>query len=265
MFAQPTEKLLQINETGKNMPLDESIEKLRAAYPEYIQAVSKHELIWKDGTRMPLGQPSSGSKLENPSLRDQLMQASYPTGKLTDEALSTLFEDPGRIRYQPFFTKMYGASYETVQANLTTFPWMPKIFSEKFPISVTTINGVDQKLQRISSALSELPATYHRFLSEPFESFVWREIAGTNRLSAHSLGIALDINVAYSHYWQWDLETDKKPVHENTALIYRNQIPWEIVLIFEQQGFIWGGKWHHYDTMHFEYRPELISLPPGPL
>mgnify|MGYP002637708491 CR=1 FL=1 len=23
-------------------------------------------------------------------------------------------------------------------------------------------------------------------------------------------------------------------------------------------GFIWGGRWFHYDTMHFEYRPELL-------
>jgi hypothetical protein len=23
-------------------------------------------------------------------------------------------------------------------------------------------------------------------------------------------------------------------------------------------GFIWGGYWYHYDTMHFEYRPELL-------
>jgi hypothetical protein len=30
----------------------------------------------------------------------------------------------------------------------------------------------------------------------------------------------------------------------------------ERVEIFERHGFIWGGKWYHYDTMHFEYRPE---------
>ena len=28
--------------------------------------------------------------------------------------------------------------------------------------------------------------------------------------------------------------------------------------IFERHGFIWGGKWYHYDTMHFEYRPEFF-------
>jgi hypothetical protein len=29
--------------------------------------------------------------------------------------------------------------------------------------------------------------------------------------------------------------------------------------VFERQGFIWGGKWWHFDTMHFEYRPEIIA------
>ncbi len=43
------------------------------------------------------------------------------------------------------------------------------------------------------------------------------------------------------------------------AYAYKNEIPMEIVRIFEKHGFIWGGKWHHYDTMHFEYRPELLG------
>ncbi len=28
--------------------------------------------------------------------------------------------------------------------------------------------------------------------------------------------------------------------------------------IFERHGFIWGGRWYHFDTMRFEYRPELL-------
>jgi peptidoglycan LD-endopeptidase CwlK len=32
------------------------------------------------------------------------------------------------------------------------------------------------------------------------------------------------------------------------------------VRVFEKHGFIWGGRWYHYDTMHFEYRPELIAM-----
>ena len=33
----------------------------------------------------------------------------------------------------------------------------------------------------------------------------------------------------------------------------------EIVRAFEAEGFIWGGKWHEYDLMHFEYRPEIMA------
>lgn len=32
--------------------------------------------------------------------------------------------------------------------------------------------------------------------------------------------------------------------------------PASIVRAFESEGFIWGGKWYHFDLMYFEYRPE---------
>jgi hypothetical protein len=33
-----------------------------------------------------------------------------------------------------------------------------------------------------------------------------------------------------------------------------------VIRAFEEQGFIWGGRWARYDTMHFEYHPELLIL-----
>jgi hypothetical protein len=33
-----------------------------------------------------------------------------------------------------------------------------------------------------------------------------------------------------------------------------------VIRAFEGEGFIWGGKWPWFDTMHFEYHPELILL-----
>ncbi|TMJ49392.1 MAG: M15 family metallopeptidase, partial [Alphaproteobacteria bacterium] len=45
---------------------------------------------------------------------------------------------------------------------------------------------------------------------------------------------------------------------------YVSRIPIELVEIFERHGFIWGGKWSHYDTMHFEYRPELVATESQP-
>src|SRR6185437_1620763 len=32
-------------------------------------------------------------------------------------------------------------------------------------------------------------------------------------------------------------------------IAYHNRMPKEIVATFEKHGFIWGGKWYHYDTM----------------
>ena len=57
----------------------------------------------------------------------------------------------------------------------------------------------------------------------------------------------------FGDYWQWA----KQP---EGALAWRNRIPREIVEIFERHGFIWGGRWYHFDSLHFEYRPELIAL-----
>ncbi|MBQ5781449.1 MAG: M15 family metallopeptidase, partial [Spirochaetaceae bacterium] len=43
-----------------------------------------------------------------------------------------------------------------------------------------------------------------------------------------------------------------------TPLSQRWMPPQKVIEIFEEQGFIWGGKWGIWDNMHFEYRPELI-------
>jgi hypothetical protein len=39
----------------------------------------------------------------------------------------------------------------------------------------------------------------------------------------------------------------------------RLDFPQPIIEAFERHQFIWGGKWYHFDTMHFEYRPGLFA------
>jgi hypothetical protein len=95
-------------------------------------------------------------------------------------------------------------------------------------------------------------------LIPPAGTYNCRTIAGTDRLSAHGFGIAIDIATKDADYWRWS-----KP-GPNRRPVWRNRVPEEIVAIFEAHGFIWGGKWHHYDTMHFEFRPELLP-PTAPL
>lgn len=240
--------------------LSDKLEQLKQAYSKQIQSVNENYITWFDGTKMPVqdGKPhkSFQEKLNSPSLADQLEQVDYPEG-----ASFHINGDPGRIRYEPFFRKMYGNSRSEVKRNLTVIYWMPKIFGGQYPVEVTTVNSVYKKLSQVSDELEELVLNhpeFRKYLENPGGFFNWRFIANTNRLSLHSFGVSIDINIKYSNYWQWDLKKEGLPIIEMIPLTYKNQIPWEIVEIFEKNGFIWGGKWYHYDTMHFEYRPELL-------
>ncbi len=70
----------------------------------------------------------------------------------------------------------------------------------------------------------------------------------------HAFAAAIDLNVKFADYWIW---SGGRP---GRVPVYRNKVPRAIIEVFERHGFIWGGKWYHFDTMHFEYRPELIAI-----
>lgn len=94
------------------------------------------------------------------------------------------------------------------------------------------------------------------------DSYLWRVIAGTKRKSFHSLGIAVDIlpkSQGGKHiFWSWAKE--RHPDDWMLIPLKDRWMPPRIVIkIFEDEGFIWGGKWSIYDNMHFEYHPELIE------
>lgn len=94
------------------------------------------------------------------------------------------------------------------------------------------------------------------------EGFSWRQIADTSSLSYHSYGAAIDFlpesTGGRGIYWLWKKEFDP----EWYLLPYdrRHMPPNSFIETFEKRGFIWGGKWFFYDTMHFEYRPEILAL-----
>ena len=57
-------------------------------------------------------------------------------------------------------------------------------------------------------------------------------------------------------FWSWTKDVD--PNWMLTPLSKRWMPPQTVIDIFEDEGFIWGGKWGIWDNMHFEYHPELI-------
>ena len=163
-----------------------------------------------------------------------------------DTTIPAYLNDCGRGRSEQLYKKMYGNNEAEVKNNLVDVEW----FGQKIPF--TKVNGANLQLAKVAADLKTMPEM-KKYLTKA-SSFYWRKVRGANRQSAHSYGIAIDINTTYSNYWLWSnpkcSETDK--------LKYENQIPLEIVKVFEKHGFVWGGRWYHYDTMHFEYRPELV-------
>jgi hypothetical protein len=226
---------------------------LVAAYPDFLAGFEGNDLIWKDGTRMGLddgkGAKPFATLLDAPDLKDMFYVA-YPLGRTG--LPPALDSDPGRVRFQPLFDKMYGdCAMGEVARHLVDVVWLPSKGGQR--LKVTRVNGVAAKLQAVSDELDRLPERFTKYLKPSAGTYNCRVVAGTRRASAHGQGIAMDIATARSDYWFWN-----KPGADG-RYPYQNRIPMEIVEIFEKHGFIWGGKWYHYDTMHFEYRPEIVG------
>lgn len=242
--------LLLIVQTIFSQDIPLNVQKLMKIYSNQIVGYKDNKIFFSDKTFLiydDFKKKNDQELIENPDIEDQfrfnyhkISQNSIPKG------------DPGRIRNELFFKKIYGNTKAEVESKMTEIIWCPKLVNQK--IKVTTVNGIDKIVKQLSAALDEHPE-YKKYINAIGGTFSWRKISGTNRLSMHSFGMTMDINVKNSNYWQWDC----KCKNENATLSYRNQIPLKLVAIFEKYGFIWGGNWKHYDTMHFEYRPELLN------
>ena len=217
------------------------------AYPDFLDRLDGSVLLWKDGTKMPLTRSAASSytaRLDHPGLLDQLGTPYPACAPLGVPALNT---DPGRTRYEPLFLRMYGASAAQVRQHLEGVNWFGQT------VQVTSVNGAAASLRQVAQEIGQHPELL-RYARPSAGTFLWRKVAGTPRQSVHSFGAAIDLNTAYSDYWLWRGFKEGQP-----GIPYRNRMPLDLVRIFERHGWIWGGRWYHYDTMHFEYRPELTG------
>jgi hypothetical protein len=237
-------------------PEERSVDPVAAlvgAYPAFLERIAGNELVWKDGTRTRIddekGDKSLDAMLGDPDIED-MFAMTYPSGE--KGIPPDVNFDPGRVRYMPLFMKMYGdCRAKNLVADAANVVWLRKKHGET--IKFSKINGAAAQLQKVSDELDQLPDRFLDYMRPLQGTYNCRLIAGTDRPSAHGLGIAIDLAEAHTHYWLWS-----KPEADG-RIPYKNEMPWEIVRIFEKHGFIWGGKWYHYDTMHFEYRPEVLA------
>jgi hypothetical protein len=98
-------------------------------------------------------------------------------------------------------------------------------------------------------------------------AYYWRVIAKTKSRSYHSYGLAIDLLPeklgGKQTYWLW--ASQDREDWWNVPYSERYHPPEKVIKIFESYGFVWGGKWVQFDTMHFEYRPEVFILNGLPL
>ena len=218
---------------------------LLQAYPDFIVDVSGNTVRFADGSTLAYDDgkvKSFDTMLDNGDIEDMFF-IPYDSAPASPAYL----HDAGRSRNEALFRKMYGESAEAVRRNLVKVEW----FGQK--MDFTAVNGAADSLAKVAAELQRHPRL-HRYIRSS-GTFYWRPVRGAKRLSAHSYGIAIDIAVPYSDYWLWK----NRKASETDEITYANRFPRQLVGIFERYGFIWGGAWYHYDTMHFEFRPEIIG------
>jgi hypothetical protein len=229
----------------------ERLQALVAAYPDHLAGLEGDMLVWRDGVRSPTGaglpERSFDEMLRQATIADQMRQA-YPRGR--PQGPPPRDHSPGRIRNTAFFTRIYGdCRAADFAARLVPVTWMPRTRAQR--VMVSPVNDVAGRLARVIDDLEAMPDRFKAFLVPSAGTFNCRAVADTGLMSMHGFGTAIDIAVERSDYWAWG--------SRRGTVAYRNRIPYEIAEIFEAHGFIWGGKWYHFDTMHFEYRPELLA------
>ncbi len=225
---------------------------LMLSYPQYIVDVEKKSddevyIIMKSGKKIIYDDKKEKNhevKLTNPDLQDMLEQ-DYPLEKNT-EIMDKNF-DPGRARHYELLSEVYGNSKGAIEKNLASL---------KYGYTNYQFNKQNNANASLEAALKELiPLAKSRsdigsILYPASGTFNYRVISGTGRLSPHSYGIAIDLKSDKRDYWKWSSEKAGKE--------RLSDYPKELVEAFEKNNFVWGGKWGHFDILHFEYRPEII-------
>jgi len=223
---------------------------LMLAYPEeitgvrqgedglvYVTMSSGCEIVYDDGK-----DKSFDEQLWNADLQD-MMAIPYPLEMIT--ALREGNDDPGRIRCYAFLHAVYGDTKHGIEQNLESI----SLVSGWYPFASQGADALAAAVKELAEYVCKSPNDYE-YVFPLNGTYNYRMIAGTSTLSPHAFGIAIDFKSNAGDYWRWATRDQGQQRIKS--------FPAEVVRIMEDHGFIWGGKWAHFDFLHFEYRPELI-------
>jgi flavodoxin len=173
-----------------------------------------------------------------------------------------LTTNPGAKR-SPFVETLWQAGDKTAafshQQRIKFLGWSVQIHQD----IAAPLGRVAARIEELSKDSPEIQDWIKNLAS--ITGWNWRNVAGSENRSFHAYGAAVDVlmkaHAGMETYWQW---TEAKGIDWHTVPAEKRQNPpTPVICAFEEQGFIWGGRWPRYDTMHFEYHPELLILGTG--
>jgi len=261
--------------------IDQELSVLRAAYPgikienifdpairDWKIYITKDdttvELYWAEGRYLPaklLGSKEKYRKLIFYIPKKLAGPATFSDAQIEEirDFGSSESRETAPVSATSFFEAIYETSTrEDVERHIVKTIFLGKQVSVHKHI-VELLARVEEQILAAAQTNASVKAFVESISS--IDGYSWRQIRDTNGISFHSMGLAIDILPRSWQnkiiYWNWE----KNKGNEDWMLIplsERWMPPKQVIDIFENEGFVWGGKWTVWDNMHFEYRPELI-------
>ena len=240
------------------------IESVIESYGDRIASIERRgdEVIFRIGTAEIYY--CGGKMLSEAHITEELLFDSifyqYRKGPLL---VSTRSRPYPSHRSSDLLDALFGSTDQTIRAQSR---WVDFLGHRVFVHSICA-----EPLMRIDRRITESAHSTHElreFLRDikVMYSMKRRHVSGTNNMSYHSYGLAIDIipkSYRGKHvYWRWSSIFQES--WERIPAEHRWQPPQELINAFEDNGFVWGGKWHYFDNVHFEYRPEILWLSARP-
>lgn len=116
--------------------------------------------------------------------------------------------------------------------------WDPRAPLRKIAIHKNCADSLTRIMKKIEQKISPQDRSYYQ-LDMFGGAYNFRTMRGSNRLSMHAYGCAIDI----------------APEINPLGAKYRpnsRMMPMQVVRIFEEEGWGWGGEWQRPDAQHFE-------------
>lgn len=263
-------------DTGSTQPGEREVNALRAAWPgriletryrdgDWMLRIEEVWFAWAHGRLLPEAEAADWRQFASLPFYPYPLSLP-PLAALDDQTAARLRQgvhdrqkDPPR-RSEEFLSLLLQASRRTgIEDRLARV--------EVAGFSLTIHESLTEPLGRVSDELRTLRRAdpeINAFLGglREMNGYNFRYVEGTRSRSLHSYGLAVDLIPRSYHgrssYWLWAMGTS--PDWWTIPYEKRWMMPPGIVEAFERQGFVWGGKWLYFDTMHFEFRPDILVL-----